>query len=199
MSQHRLNVVDLALLLICAASLGLGEAAWADAAQDCRSGTPDSRVVGCSALLAEARTPRQQAIALDGRCKANNDRSAFLEGISDCTSAIRADDDYPYSYFNRGIAQAGLNNHTAAIADFSRAHNLRPNFAWILVNRAKSHASLRNTEAAIRDYEEALRLKPDNEEAKVNLALLRSGGTINPSAMSIVPPANSLCGSVGCN
>lgn len=178
----------------------LGGQALADPAEECRSGSPESRVGGCTALLANARTPRQRAIALDGRCKANNDRSEFAQAIPDCTSAIRADGEYPYSFHNRGSAQAALNNHSAAIADFSRAHTLRPNFAWILFSRAKSYASVGNTDAAIRDYEDGLRIKPDNEEAKLNLASLRTtGALINNSAVSVIPAENSLCGSIGCN
>ncbi len=62
------------------------------------------RVSGCSRLLAEARTPRQRAIALDGRCRANIDRGAFADAPADCNSAIRADDQYPYAFRNRGVA-----------------------------------------------------------------------------------------------
>lgn len=187
-----------AILVTCAALLNLcsaGGSARADAAQDCRSGSPDARVAGCSRLLAEARTPRQRAIALDGRCKAQADRFAYNEAIPDCSKAIRADDEYPYSFFSRGMAQAGLNNHSAAIADFTRAHNMRPNLSWVLINRGKSYALIGNTASAIRDYEEAIRLKPDNEEAKLSLAALRSGEGLSGSTIV----SNSLCGANGCN
>lgn len=182
-------------LLLLAALAGTGTDAWADAAQDCRSGSPESRVTGCTALLGEARTARQRAIALDGRCMAQNDRLAFPAALTDCTSAIRADDAYPYSFQNRGIAQAGLNNHAAAIADFTRAHTLRSNFIWPLMNRAKSHAQLGDQAAAARDYDEVLRLKPDNEEAKLARAALFAPA----SAVAAPSGSNSLCGSVGCN
>jgi tetratricopeptide (TPR) repeat protein len=170
-------------------------AALADATQDCRSGSPEMRVGGCSRLLAEARTPRQRAIALDGRCWANIDRGSFADALADCNSAIRADDQYPYAFHNRGVAYAGLQNPTAAITDFNRALAMRPTFWNTLLNRAKANISLGNTQAAARDYEEVLRLRPDNEEAKNALAMLR--GTANASPL--LSATNSLCGSAGCN
>lgn len=183
-------LAGLAALPLLAAS----PAARADAAQDCRSGSPDSRVGGCSRLLAEARTARQRAIALDGRCWAQIDRAAFGEALSDCNAAIRADDQYPYAFHNRGVAYAGLQNPSAAITDFNRALAMRPSFSNTVLNRAKAYLALGNTQAAMRDYEEVLRLKPDNEEARSALALLRSGG-VPPAAGNA---ANSLCGIPGC-
>ena len=150
-------------------------------------------------MLAEARTPRQRAIALDGRCWANNDRLAFTEAVSDCSQAIRADENYPYAFHNRGIAYAGLQNQNTALADFNHALGMRPNFSNTLLNRAKSHVSLGNRDAAIRDYEEVLRLKPDNEEARSSLALLRDGSNAIPSTASAIPAGKSLCESIGCN
>jgi tetratricopeptide (TPR) repeat protein len=169
--------------------------ARADAAQDCRSGSPDARVGGCSRLLAEARTARQRAIALDGRCWAQIDRAAFADALGDCNAAIRADDQYPYAFHNRGVAYAGLQNPNAAIADFNRALAMRPTFFNTLLNRAKAYLALGDTQAAMRDYEEVLRSKPENEEARSALALLRGGG----APPSPVNAANSLCGSPGCN
>lgn len=185
----------LCALFALAACVAAGSSARADPAQDCRVGAAEARVTGCSALLAEARTPRQRAIALDGRCKANNDRLAFATALTDCTSAIRADDDYPYSFANRGIAQAALNNHAAAILDFTQAHTMRPNFIYPLMNRAKSHTQLGNLLLASRDYDEVLRLKPDNEEAKLARAALFAPAIAGASPTG----ANTLCGSVGCN
>ena len=177
------------------ASLVGGTGARADAAQDCRTGSAESRVGGCSRLLQEARTPRQRAIALDGRCWANNDRSAFAQALMDCNAAVAADAQYPYSFHNRGIAYAGLSNLSAAIADFDRALAMRPNFSNTLLNRAKAYIALGNSAAATRDYEEVLRLKPENEEAQSALAALRG---IRPTQLG--PGANNaLCGSVGCN
>ena len=172
-----------------------GPSARADAGQDCRSGMPDARVAGCSRLLAEARTPRQRAIAFDGRCWAQIDRGAFTDALADCNRAIQSDSDYPYAYHNRGVALAGLQNPSAAILDFDRALAMRPNFSNTLLNRAKAYVALRNSPAAIRDYEEVLRLKPENEEARSNLALLRSGQYVPAGAFV----SNTLCGASGCN
>lgn len=195
--EMRAIVVVLAVALCGSlpAALIMDTTALADAAQDCRTGSPELRLGGCSRLLQEARTPRQRAIALDGRCWANNDRSAFTEALMDCNSAIATDAQYPYSFHNRGIAYAGLNNPSAAIGDFNRAIAMRPNFSNTLLNRAKAYLSLGNTAAAIRDYEDVLRLKPDNEEARSALVTLR-GAT--PSQMG-PRDANSLCGAPGCN
>lgn len=177
------------------AALIIATKSLADASQDCRTGSPELRLGGCSRLLQEARTPRQRAIALDGRCWAHNDRSAFAEALMDCNSAIAADAQYPYSFHNRGIAYAGLNDLSAAINDFNKAIAIRPNFSNTLISRAKTYLSLGNTFAAIRDFEDVLRLKPDNEEARSALVTLR-GAT--PSQMG-PRDANSLCGAPGCN
>ncbi|BDL41799.1 tetratricopeptide repeat protein [Methylorubrum sp. GM97] len=181
--------------MVLVASGRLGSPALADATQDCRSGTPDMRVAGCSRLLSEARTPRQRAIAFDGRCWAQIDRGAFSDALADCNRAIRADDEYPYAYHNRGVALAGLQNPSAAIADFDHALAMRPNFSNTLLNRAKAYIALGNTSAAIRDFEEVLRQKPDNEEARSNLSLLRGGLSVGGGSLV----SNTLCGSVGCN
>jgi tetratricopeptide (TPR) repeat protein len=176
-------------------ALIMGTNALADAAQDCRTGNPEFRLGGCSRLLQEARTPRQRAIALDGRCWANNDRSAFAEALMDCNSAIAADAQYPYSFHNRGIAYAGLNNPSSAVIDFNRALSMRPNFSNTLLNRAKAHISLGDIAAAIRDYKEVLRQKPDNEEARSAIGALL-GATPPQIGLSA---ATSLCGAPGCN
>ena len=193
----RAIVVGLAVAFCGSLSAGLivDMNARADASQDCRVGSPELRLGGCSRLLQEARTPRQRAIALDGRCWANNDRAAFAEALMDCTSAIAADAQYPYSFHNRGIAYAGLNNPSAALADFNRAIAMRPNFSNTLLNRAKAHMALGNTDAATRDYEDVLRLKPDSEDARSALATLRGAtpSQVGPGA------ATSLCGAPGCN
>jgi tetratricopeptide (TPR) repeat protein len=126
--MHGLSSILIAGLAAGALLAGASDAR-ADAAQDCRSGNPDSRIGGCSRLLAEARTARQRAIALDGRCWAQIDRAAFAEALVDCNAAIRADDQYPYAFHNRGVAYAGLQNPTAAIVDFNRALAMRPNFS----------------------------------------------------------------------
>jgi tetratricopeptide (TPR) repeat protein len=185
-------------------AIGIPEALQAfesAAVSACRQGDPSSRVAGCSSLLTLARTPRQRAIALDGRCWANNDRQNYAAAIPDCATAIQADPSYPYSHHNRGIALAGLGEHRAAVAAFTKAIELRPAVAYQFVNRARSLQQIGDRQGAIRNFEAALRLQPGNADAK--LGLVSSAVPAQPQAHITRSPAspgsgNSLCGASGC-
>ena len=193
-----------ASLLLAAIVPIAARAAETPAARACRSGDPGSRVAGCTVLLAEARTARQRAIALDGRCWANNDRGYFAAALTDCANAILADPGYPYSHHNRGIALAGIGDHRGAVTAFTQSIELRPALAYQYVNRAKSLHQVGDRAGAVRDYETALRLQPANADARLGLEFV-SSGTSEPSATTpvLAPDAvgggNSLCGPQECN
>ena len=57
-------------------------------------------------------------------------------------------------YHNRGMAQADLGEHTAAISDYDTALERNPDLADAYRSRARSHQALGNGEAAARDLGE---------------------------------------------
>ena len=64
--------------------------------------------------------------------------------ISDFTTAIKLDPDYPAAYNNRGVAYGNLGEYNAAIADYTTAIRLDPDYAKAYTNRgvAKSKTGL---------------------------------------------------------
>lgn len=193
-------VILFAILLAAGFTAG-AQAGDSNAARACRKGEAGSRVAGCSALLAEAHTARQRAIAFDGRCWANNDRQEHAAALPDCKNAIAADPTYPYSHHNLGSALAGMGDHRGAVAAFSKAIDLRPAVAYQYVSRAKSLQQIGDRTGAIQDFEMTLRLQPGNVDARVGLAN-SSTAAREPASLLPVPSrsggANFLCGLAGC-
>ena len=64
-------------------------------------------------------------------------------------------------YFNRGNNHGDLNQHEQAIADFSQAIRLKPQYVEAYYNRGNACLDLKRYEQAISDYSEAIRLKPE--------------------------------------
>jgi len=64
--------------------------------------------------------------------------------ISDFTTAIKLDPDYPAAYNNRGVAYGNLGEHRSAISDYTTAIKLDPDYADAYKNRgiAKVNAGL---------------------------------------------------------
>jgi tetratricopeptide (TPR) repeat protein len=69
-----------------------------------------------------------------------------------------------YNYNNRGAAYYNKGNYDKAIADFSQAIRLKPNFPDAFFNRGSADAKKGNKSKAKADYAQALRLRPDLAE-----------------------------------
>ena len=67
---------------------------------------------------------------------------------------IRLKPDYD-AYYARGLAKAGLGQHSAAIADFDAAIRLKPDDAEAYYNRGLAKQKLGQHFAAISDYDTA--------------------------------------------
>jgi len=68
-------------------------------------------------------------------------------------------------YVNRGITRRRLKRPAKAIADYTRALQLRPGYATALFNRGNAYADLRKFERAILDYDQAIKFRPTYAKA----------------------------------
>jgi tetratricopeptide (TPR) repeat protein len=74
-------------------------------------------------------------------------------------------------HHNRGVALSEAGRHGAAIADFTRAIDLWPEYHTAWNQRGRAHRTLRDYDAAIADFGEAHRLKPDHRRYLSNRGL----------------------------
>ncbi len=73
---------------------------------------------------------------------------------------------------NLGTVLVGRGEPEKAIGHFSRAVEVKPDYAMAYFNRGTSHSSLGHSEQALQDFQRAIDLDPQNAEAHVNRALL---------------------------
>ena len=101
-------------------------------------------------------------------------RSDADRAIVACTSIIRErDPDLVLALYNRGIAWRQTRQFDRALADLTRAIQLKADFAAAFVERGIVHYEMRHYALAIADNNAAIRLKPDLAEAFNNRALAR--------------------------
>ena len=94
---------------------------------------PDKMIAACTARIeADARKPKHQ---------------------------LTRDDAFPYS--NRGEAYAKKGEHKLASADFTRAVEIDPTFAWAFNGRAQASAAIGDQERAIADYTRVIQIEGD--------------------------------------
>ena len=113
-------------------------------------------------------------------------RSEYSQAISDLTQATRLNPNYAVAYNIRGNAYRKKGEHDEgclgekcppkdneysekAIADYTKAIELNPNYAEAYSNRGNMYYRKGNSVKAIADYKTALQLNPNNAEAKEKL------------------------------
>lgn len=74
------------------------------------------------------------------------------------------------AYFNRGLAYRKLGMYKSALADYSAAIEVKPDYVAAINNRGYLHLLMGDNVGALRDLSQALALRPDNP-----LALTGSG------------------------
>ena len=77
------------------------------------------------------------------------------------------------TYFARGNTKAALGQHLAAISDYDKVIQLKPDAVNAYINRGLAKAVLGQHVAAISDYDKAIQLKPDLAEAYINRGLVK--------------------------
>ncbi|WP_017716809.1 tetratricopeptide repeat-containing S1 family peptidase [Kamptonema formosum] len=75
---------------------------------------------------------------------------------------------HPLAYYSRGLACSALGDKKGAIADYTKAIELKPDFAETYYNRGNAHYALGDKQGAIIDYSKAIELKPDDAKAYYN-------------------------------
>ena len=73
--------------------------------------------------------------------------------------------------YNRGNARNDQRQFELAVADYSRAIKLKPDYAKAYYNRGNAHIDLRRYALAIADYTRTIRYQPDHAEAYFNRGL----------------------------
>ena len=77
------------------------------------------------------------------------------------------------TYFNWGNKKFDLGDYAGAIADYTQALRLKPDFALAYYNRGIAKKELGQYIAAIADYTETIRLKPDHASAYYNRGIAK--------------------------
>jgi tetratricopeptide (TPR) repeat protein len=94
------------------------------------------------------------------------------QSISGCTKAIACRGgkgrDVAWAHNNRGGAYANKGDFDRAIADYTRAIDLKPDYAVAYYNRGFSYRHKGDDDRAIADWSKALALKPDFADAYTN-------------------------------
>ena len=77
------------------------------------------------------------------------------------------------AYNNRGVAKKSLKDYYGAIADYTKAIELRPDDALLIYNRGVAKNYLEDYYGAIADYTKAIELNPDDASAYNNRGMLK--------------------------
>ena len=105
---------------------------------------------------------------------------ANFEQIEDCDKLL-ADNGLSREERGRYLGARGriyhrLQDHAAALADYSAAIDLLPDDSYALYNRGLIHHKLGDIELAFADYSRSLELRPDNAEGYLNRGMLNMEG-----------------------
>jgi tetratricopeptide (TPR) repeat protein len=95
-------------------------------------------------------------------------------------------------FFNDALRKQNSGDNQGAIADYTEAIRLKPDYAHAYNNRGNAKSALGNFQGAIADYTEAIRLKPDFANARYNLGLSQQRIGLLNEAMSQFLKASSL-------
>jgi tetratricopeptide (TPR) repeat protein len=90
------------------------------------------------------------------------------------SAAIRIDPDVYYTWHNRGRAKAGIGNLDGAIADFTRAIELRSGFPDPWRERGRTWAKKGRADLAAADLDVALHLEPQRADVAFELGMAES-------------------------
>ena len=103
----------------------------------------------------------------------------YKSAISDFTTAIKLDPDYPAAYNNRGVAYGNLGEHRSAISDYTTAIKLDPDYLVSFATRGISYYKLGEYNTAISDYTTAIRLDPDYAKAYRNRGVAKANAGLS--------------------
>ncbi len=124
-----------------------------------RSATaPDTQCTTVHATTSEP--PANVTSAMDYFTQGNYDYDTgnCSKAISDYTSSIGLNPNYPEAYNNRAYTYMRMQNYANALADLDKAIALKPNYIQALMNRGDIHNYYYevNRQSAIVDYEKVI-------------------------------------------
>ena len=115
--------------------------------------------------MAEERRPSPGELSFDKDQKLCNSSDTKIEdGIAACTRQIESGrwegHDLAISYYNRGIFWYDKEENDKAIADYTKAIELSPDYASAFNNRGNAFAAKGDLDRAIADYDRAIEIDP---------------------------------------
>ncbi len=117
--------------------------------------------------------PRKVEVEVLRDCKQGKDDDLRMRA---CTQIISqkewSDEVRRYAYLSRGVAYAKKRDNEKAIADFTQAIQLKPEFSQAIAARGGAYEQNGDKEKAIADYRAALKIDPSNRFAEKGLERL---------------------------
>lgn len=115
-----------------------------------------------AALALAALAPGPLSAGLVEDCVQSADRQLQIEACTEAIDSGRWEGEaLAWAYGNRGNAWQALRDPAKAVADYSRAIDLHPEFALTWHNRGLVFAALGDHRRAIEDYTKAIELDPE--------------------------------------
>lgn len=121
------------------------------------------------------------AMELCGNCVINKELTVMNQKSHAMNTALRAG--FPFTmetpktaedFCDRGHGHKQLGNYEDALADYSKAIDLKPDYEEAIFNRAVTYDFDGNIQKAISEYEKAIMINPENADAFYNLGYLYS-------------------------
>ena len=111
------------------------------------------------------RIKPRHALAYNNRCLVHRRAGQLDRAIADCTRAIELDlgNELHWAYTNRGWAYLDKQLYGLAIADYSRAIALKPDYARSFYGRGRALQAKGEGQQAALDYRRASEIEPGNQ------------------------------------
>lgn len=132
------------------------------------------RVDGAVAEMARLRASENPAWRLVGESGEAWIANDAARAVDLARRAIEADGGNPFAQYQLGLAASKASDWGAAVAGFSRAVELKPDFAYAHYYAALAHQRQRQLPKAAEHFDAFLRLAPDAPERSAVLAIMRT-------------------------
>ena len=133
-----------------------------------------NNVDGATARYSELRDtgdPSWQAIGESGSMLLAGDLDGAMQAAD---RAVAANDGNPYAHYQAGAAASRRNDFARAAAEFSRAAEIKPDFAYAHYYAGLAHQRLKHTAEMSAHFEAFMRLAPQAPERTAVAAVLRT-------------------------
>lgn len=160
--------------------------AYEQAVTAAENGDPGSTYLAAQALL-KLEQPERAAAEM-ARLRATDNSAwqligesgeALIANQSDraielARRGIEADNGNPFAHYQLGVAASKVNDWAGAVSGFTRAVELKPDFAYAHYYAALAHQRQRQLPKAAEHFDAFLRLAPDAPERSAVLAIMRT-------------------------